>query len=157
MSNYLKIVFAIIKAHVKEKRYWKMFFNYFCWSCHLNSLFHNLTKKSFFHDVSLRLPWFPTNSQYSIICQSNFVFIQHSIISEKHFPFYILAVLEVNKIFLKNYYPSKIPYHSKRNLYLSLGPRFFKALRIKKKIIKSSSKRIPIAQLVLFPLSPQSY
>ena len=133
-----------------------MFFNDFCWSCHLNSLFHNLIKKNFFY-VLLRLLWFPTNSQYSIICQSNFVFIQHSIISEKHLPFYILAVLEVNKIFLKNYYPSKIPYHSKRNLYLSLGPRVFKVLRIKKKIIKCSSKRIPIAQLVLFPLSPQSY
>ena len=76
----------------------------------LNSLFNNPIKKSFFY-VLLRLLSFPKNLQYSIICQSNFVFIQQSIICEKHLPFYIFALLEVNQIFLSNYYPSKSAYH----------------------------------------------
>ena len=90
----------------------------------------------------MRLLSFPTNLQYSIICQSNFFFIQHSIICEKHLPYYIFALLEVNKMFLQNYYPSKCIYHSKRAYYLSLVTRAFKVLRTQKKTISNSSKRI---------------
>ena len=104
--------------------------------------FHNLIKKSFFYDVLLRLLHFRTNPQYSIICQSNFVFIQHSIICEKHLPYYIFALLEVNKMFLQNYYPSKWLYHSKRAYNFSLGTRVFKVQRTQKKRISNSAKRI---------------
>ena len=90
----------------------------------------------------MRLLSFPTNLQYSIICQSNFFFIQHSIICEKHLPYYIFALLEVNKMFLQNYYPSKCIYHSKRAYYLSLVTRALKVLRTQKKRISNSSKRI---------------
>ena len=99
------------------------------------------TKKTLY-DMLLRQLSFPTNLQYSIICQSNFVFIQHSIICEKHLPYYIFALLEVNKMFLQIYYPSKRIYHSKRAYYLSLGTRVFKVLRTQKKRISNSSKRI---------------
>ena len=95
-----------------------------------------------FDDVLLRLLLFPTNLQYSIICQSNLFFIQHSIICEKHLPYYIFALLEVNKMFLQNYYPSKWLYHSKRAYNFSLGTRVFKVLRTQKKRISNSSKRI---------------
>ena len=100
LSNYLKITFIIIKAHVNKKTCWKMFLQLclLIWSAKFS--FHNLIKKSFFYDVLLRLLHFRTNPQYSIICQSNFVFIQHSIICEKHLPFYIFPLLEVKKMFL---------------------------------------------------------
>ena len=90
----------------------------------------------------MRLLSFQTNLQYSIICQSNFFFIQRSIIYEKHLPYYIFALLEFNKMFPQSYYPSKRIYHSKRAYYLSLGTRVFKVPRTQKKRISSSSKRI---------------
>ena len=101
-----------------------------------------ISKKCFFYDVILRLLSFPTNLQYSIICRSYCVFIQHSIICEKHLPSHIFALLELNKMFLWNYYPSESIYHSKRAYYLSLGTRVFKVLRTYKKRISNSSKRI---------------
>ena len=105
----------------------------------------------------MRLLSFPRDLQYSIICQSNFAFIQHSIIFEKHLLYNIFALLEVNQIFLQNYYPSERIYHSKRDYYLSLGTRVFKVLRTQKKKLATVQKQYTIDQLVTFPLSPQSY
>ena len=76
------------------------------------------------------------------MCESNFFFIQHSISCQKHLPHYISALLEVNKMFLQNYYPSKWLYHSKRTYNFSLGTRVFKVLRTQKKKISNSAKRI---------------
>ena len=95
-----------------------------------------------FDNILLRLLSFPTILQYSITCQSNFFFIQHSTVWEKHLPYYIFALPEVNKIFLQNYYPSKWLYHSKRAYNFSPGTRVFKLLRTHKKRISNSSKRI---------------
>ena len=89
----------------------------------------------------MKLLSFPTNLQDSIICQSNFFFIQHSIICEKHLPYYIFALLEVNKMFLQNYYPSKWLHHSKRAYNFSLGTTVFKVQRTQKNRISNSSKR----------------
>ena len=105
----------------------------------------------------MRLLSFPTDLQYSIICESNFVFIQHSIVFEKHLPCNIFVLLEVNQIFLQNYYPSERIYHSKRDYYLSLGTKVFKVLRTQKKKLATVQKQYTIDQLVTFPLSPQSY
>ena len=104
----------------------------------------------------MRLLSFPTILQYSIICQSNFFFIQHSIIWEKQLTYYIFALPEVNKMFLQNYYPSKWLYHSKRTYNFSLGSRVFKVLRTQKKELATVQKEYTIDQLVTFPLSRQS-
>ena len=105
----------------------------------------------------MRLLSFPRDLQYSIICPSNFAFIQHSIVFEKHLLYNIFALLEVNQIFLQNYYPSERIDHSKRDYYLSLGTRVFKVLRTQKKKLATVQKQYTIDQLVTFPLSPQSY
>ena len=85
-----------------------------------------IIKKSFSSDVLLTPLSFPSYLQYSMTCPSNFAFIQHSIICEKHLPQYIFALLEANKMFLQNCYPSKSGYHSKRAHYISLGTKILK-------------------------------
>ena len=87
-ENTLKNVLAIVSQHSR-----------------LNSLFNKPIKKSFFYDVFydiflLREKSFPTYLQYSIIFQSNFLFIQHNIICEKRLPYYVFVLVEINRMFL---------------------------------------------------------
>ena len=68
-----------------------------------------------------------------------------------------LALPQVNKMLLQNYYPSKRIYNSKTAYNFSLATRVFKVLRTNKNELVTVQKEYTIHQLVTFPLSPQSY
>ena len=85
----------------QEKILKNVFANYVCECGRLNSLSNKLIKKIFFSNVLFWQLYFPINIGYYIICQSNFVYIQQSITCKKHLAYYILTLLEVNKMYFK--------------------------------------------------------
>ena len=89
------------KSSFKQEKILKnVFAKYVCECGPLNSLSNKLIKKIFFPNVLFRQLYFLINIGYYIICQSNFVYIQESITCKKHLVYYILTLLEVNKMYV---------------------------------------------------------
>ena len=101
LLNYLEMYFMFIRAHANQKTWSELFLEFFYLTGLLNSLSNKVIQiKSFFYKVLLTQLSFPTNIPIYINSQSKFVFIQHSIICQKHWPYSIFRLLEGNKRYM---------------------------------------------------------
>ena len=93
--------FMFIRAHSTQKTCRELFLELFYLTVLLNSLSNKVIEiKSFFYKVLLTQLSFPTNIGNYINSQSKFVFIQHSIICQKHWPYSIFPLLAGNKRYM---------------------------------------------------------
>ena len=98
LLNHLEMYFMFIRAYANQKTCWELFLELFCLPGLLNSLWNRVIPwKIFFYKVLLTQLSFPTNIGNYINSWSKFVFIQHSIICQKHWPYSIFRLLEGNK------------------------------------------------------------
>ena len=101
LLNHLEMYFMFIRAHANQKTCWELFLELFFLTGLLISLSNKVFRiKSFFYKVLLIELSFPTNIGDYINSWSKFVFIQHSIICEKHWPYLIFRLLEGNKRYM---------------------------------------------------------
>ena len=101
LLNHLEMYFMFIRAHANQKTCWELFLELFLLTGLLISLSNKAFRiKSFFYQVLLIELSFPTNIGDYINSWSKFVFIQHSIICEKHWPYLIFRLLEGNKRYM---------------------------------------------------------
>ena len=101
LLNHLEMYFMFIRAHANQKTCWELFLELFFLTGLLISLSNKAFRiKSFFYQVLLIELSFPTNIGDYINSWSKFVFIQHSIICEKHWPYLIFRLLEGNKRYM---------------------------------------------------------
>ena len=88
LLNHLEMYFMFIRAYANQKTCWELFLELFCLPGLLNSLWNRVIPwKIFFYKVLLTQLSFPTNIGNYINSWSKFVFIQHSIICQKHWPY----------------------------------------------------------------------
>ena len=93
--------FMFIRAHANQKTCPELFLELFYLTGLLDSLLNKVIQiKSFFYKVLLTQLSFPTNIGNYINSQSKFVFIQHSIICQKNWPYSIFPILGGNNRYM---------------------------------------------------------
>ena len=102
LLDHLEMYFMFIRANANRKTCWELFLELFYLNGFLNSLLNKVIRiKSFFYKALLTQFSFPTNIGNYINSQSKFIFIQHSIICQKHSPYSIFPLLEGKKRYVK--------------------------------------------------------